>query len=63
MKVGIYCNSTTKKFLPIQEALLSLLNSRGIEYSLCYTPEEIGSPEILIVLGGDGTILCERIGL
>ncbi len=61
MKVGIYCNSTTKKFLPIQEALLSLLNSRGIEYSLCYTPEEIGSPEILIVLGGDGTILKAAI--
>ena len=61
MKVGIFCNSATKKFLPIRDGLMGILNARGIAYETYFSPEEIASPDVLIVLGGDGTILKAAI--
>ena len=57
MKVGIFCNKATKKFDSVQKDLLHLLSERGIEYGVYYSVEEIGEADVLIVLGGDGTIL------
>lgn len=57
MKVGVYCNRQTKKFLPIRDGLLRLLAEKKIAYETYYDEREIGSPDVLIVLGGDGTIL------
>ena len=57
MKVGVYCNRSTKKFIPIQDALFSGLKERRVSYEVYERPEEIGDIDVLIVLGGDGTIL------
>lgn len=61
MKIGIYCNSKTKKFLPIKDGLIRLLAAKKIAYETYYAPEEIGAPDVLVVLGGDGTILKAAI--
>lgn len=37
--------------------MFRLLKEKGIEYSVYYAVEEIGDIDVLIVLGGDGTIL------
>ena len=57
MKVGVFCNSSTKKFEEIRRKLFAELENRGIVYSVYYSVEEIGEIDVLIVLGGDGTIL------
>ncbi len=57
MKVGVYCNRAAKKFLLIENDLLSLLRQNGIEPQIYDSVEQIGVIDILIVLGGDGTIL------
>lgn len=61
MKVGILCNRQTKKFLPIRDGLFKVLEVRGVGYETYYAPQEIASPDILVVLGGDGTILKAAI--
>lgn len=61
MKVGVFCNKQTKKFIPIRDGLVNALTSRGISYETYYAIEEIGQPDVLIVLGGDGTILKAAI--
>ena len=61
MKVGVFCNSQTKKFLPIRDSLLKVLEKRGIGYETYFSAEEIADPDVLIVLGGDGTILKAAI--
>ena len=61
MKVGILCNRQTKKFLPIRDGLFKALEVRGVGYETYYAPQEIASPDILVVLGGDGTILKAAI--
>lgn len=61
MKAGVYCNRHTKKFLPIRDGLVRILQDRGMAYEIYYTPEEIAFPDVLIVLGGDGTILKAAI--
>ena len=61
MKVGIFCNKATKKFEAVQHELFRLLRARGIEYGTYYAVEEIGQIDVLIVLGGDGTILKAAI--
>lgn len=57
MKAGVFCNRSTKKFCEVQDKLFRFLQERKIEYSVYYTLEEIGDIDVLIVLGGDGTIL------
>lgn len=57
MRAGIFCNRSTKKFCEVQDTLFRLLKEKGIEYSVYYAVEEIGDIDVLIVLGGDGTIL------
>ena len=57
MKVGVYCNRSAKKFIPLQKTLFSELKAGGVSYEVCERPEEIGNVDVLIVLGGDGTIL------
>lgn len=61
MKVGIFCNKATKKFDTVQKELFQLLSERGVEYAIYYSIEEIGDIDVLIVLGGDGTILKAAI--
>ena len=61
MKVGIFCNKATKKFDSVQKELFRLLRERGVEYATYYSVEEIGQTDVLIVLGGDGTILKTAI--
>ena len=61
MKVGVFCNKQTKKFIPIRDRLVNALTSRGISYETYYAIEEIGQPDVMIVLGGDGTILKAAI--
>lgn len=61
MKVGIFCNKSTKRFDSVQRELFRLLGERGIEYGTYYSVEEIGKIDVLIVLGGDGTILKAAI--
>ena len=57
MKVGVFCNKTTKKYLPIQNELFKILNEKNITFSVYEKVEEIFDIDTLIVLGGDGTIL------
>lgn len=57
MRVGVYCNRAAKKFLSIEHELLSELKKNGIEPEIYDSVEEIKDIDILIVLGGDGTIL------
>lgn len=57
MKIGIFCNKTTNKYLPIQDKLFRLLNTRGFAYSVYETMEDLDEIDVLVVLGGDGTIL------
>ena len=61
MKVGVYCNRSAKKFIPIREELLRCLNEKEIEPQICDKIEQIGDVDVLIVLGGDGTILKAAI--
>lgn len=61
MKVGVFCNSQTKKYQPIRDGLLKTFKARGIAFETYFAPEEIASPDVLIVLGGDGTILKAAI--
>ena len=57
MKVGVFCNKETKKFIPIRDALFAELSENAISYDVYEQVEEIGGVDVLIVLGGDGTIL------
>lgn len=57
MKVGVFCNKAAKKFLPIRDELFRQLRRSGIRYDVYERVEEIGEVEVLVVLGGDGTIL------
>ena len=41
MKIGIFCNKTTNKYLPIQDKLFRLLNTRGFAYSVYETMEDL----------------------
>ena len=45
----------------MQKELFRLLRERGVEYATYYSVEEIGQTDVLIVLGGDGTILKTAI--
>lgn len=60
MKVGVYCNRSAKKFIPIREELFHCLKEREIVPQVC---DDLSHPEVdvLIVLGGDGTILKAAI--
>ena len=57
MKVGVFCNKAAQRFASVQKNLLDLLRSRGIAHETYETVDEIGDVEVLVVLGGDGTIL------
>lgn len=58
MKVGVFCNRAIKKYEPIQKELIRVLKEEKIAYRVFYSVEEIAVPvDVLIVLGGDGTIL------
>ena len=65
-RIGIYSNEQKDKELAITKKLINLLKSKGIPYCLdenlipiIKESQEIGDakPEIIIVLGGDGTML------
>ena len=57
MKVGVYCNRTTKKFLSVRVALIEALRGAGIPFAEFAEVDAIGGVDVLVVLGGDGTIL------
>lgn len=57
MKVGVYCNRATKKFLTVRSALVEALRSAGIPFEEYKELDHMGDIDVLIVLGGDGTIL------
>ena len=57
MKVGIFCNKSLKKYLPVQEELFRVLKERGIHYDVCENVDDAEDIDVLIVLGGDGTML------
>ena len=57
MKVGGFCNKETKKFIPIRDRLFRSLEENKIESEVYESVEAIGDIDVLIVLGGDGTIL------
>lgn len=57
MKVGIFCNKSLKKYLPVQKELFRVLKERGIHYDVCENVDDAEGIDVLIVLGGDGTML------
>ena len=57
MKVGVYCNRATKKFLSVRVALIEALRGAGIPFAEFAEVDAIGGVDVLVVLGGDGTIL------
>lgn len=57
MKVGVYCNRATKKFLSVRVALIEALRGAGIPFAEFTEVDAIGGVDVLVVLGGDGTIL------
>lgn len=57
MKVGVYCNRATKKFLSVRVALIEALCGAGIPFAEFAEVDAIGGVDVLVVLGGDGTIL------
>ena len=57
MKVGVYCNRATKKFLSVRLALIEALRGAGIPFAEFAEVDAIGGVDVLVVLGGDGTIL------
>ena len=57
MKVGIFCNKSLKKYLPVQKDLFRVLKERGIRYEVCESVDDAEDIDVLIVLGGDGTML------
>lgn len=57
MKVGVYCNLATKKFLSVRVALIEALRGAGIPFAEFAEVDAIGGVDVLVVLGGDGTIL------
>lgn len=61
MNVGIYCNRETKKYKPVCDALFALLKKKRIAYTVFETVDAIGGADVLVVLGGDGTILKAAI--
>lgn len=61
MNVGIYCNRETKKYAPICKALFALLQKKKIAYAVFDDVGSIGGVDVLVVLGGDGTILKAAI--
>ena len=61
MNVGIYCNRETKKYKPICDALFALLKKKRIAHTVFEEVEAIGGVDVLVVLGGDGTILKAAI--
>ena len=69
MKVGIYFN---KKYLPgyleTVQRIKERLGASGIECAAVCSPEDLDGTDVLMVLGGDGTILtvaadCARRGI
>lgn len=61
MHVGVFCNRETKKFDIVRERLFTALRKRSIEYNIYEDAECLGTEDVLIVLGGDGTILKAAI--
>ena len=61
MNVGIYCNRETKKYKAICDALFLLLKKKKVAYTVFEEVESIGGVDVLVVLGGDGTILKAAI--
>lgn len=57
MKVGIFCNTSAKRFADICTRLEQILQERKIAYRIFYAVDEIVDSDVLFVLGGDGTIL------
>ncbi len=57
MRIGIYCNREAKKFLSIEKAFLLCLKEKNITPQIFDSLEQIGDVDVLVVLGGDGTIL------
>lgn len=57
MKVGVFCNKETKKFIPIRDRLFRALAQADIDSEVYEQVDAIGDVDVLIVLGGDGTIL------
>ena len=61
MKVGVFCNREAKKFADIRGVLFAQLQQAGVAYEVYEKVEEMGDVDVLIVLGGDGTILKAAI--
>lgn len=61
MKVGVFCNREAKKFADIRGVLFAQLQQAGVAYEVYEKVEAMGDVDVLIVLGGDGTILKAAI--
>ena len=57
MKIGVFCNRAASRFAAVQDALLSIFRKRGIGCEVYERVEQVGDVDVLVVLGGDGTIL------
>ena len=58
MKVGIYYNKNhLKENLEYLDKIDKCFKSRGIESKIVTNPDDVNGLDILLVLGGDGTIL------
>ena len=57
MKIGVFCNRATPRFVSVQKNLLTIFRRSGICHEVYESVESIGDVDVLVVLGGDGTIL------
>ena len=57
MKIAIYSNAALEKHAPILAAIRKSLKRRGLPFSETTDIDRIPESDVLIVIGGDGTIL------
>lgn len=57
MKVGVFGNENKIRSETTLSEFVCRLQSSGFEVRLCQADEEISSEDVLVVLGGDGTLL------
>lgn len=64
MKIGIYTNSAKDRELKITRKVEKILQQNGFEsfrYNQAGAPHDYAAIDALVVIGGDGTILCNAV--